>query len=351
MVSVHNGWNRLICGLTTVLMGTPLAAGQEKKSTERSPVSIRLSGDEAFRSVDAKPQRPRATLVQDAQENAAEPSPAAEEQAGFDKPFEIGLSYALVSDYIFRGINFSEYAGEGREKPNHQLSTSLLVDLEKLGLGPVGSIGFDTWYEWFAAQEKISGDGANIQEIDYVVYWSYDLERIATGLTIGWTHFSFPNWAGGGDRTNEWWFSLEHNDAWMWKWLFPDNEDGVLNPSLFFAHDWDLAKAAWMELAISHGFEFEALPHVTITPGIKLGVDLGYLGPLTGTDDHDTRFALIEYSLGIDFDLSGALSLPDYLGSLTLSPFLAFSDALQSPENHGTIQDEFYGGVSVGWSW
>ena len=33
------------------------------------------------------------------------------------------------------------------------------------------------------------------------------------------------------DRTHEWWVLFEHNDAWMWDWLWPGNEDGVLNPS------------------------------------------------------------------------------------------------------------------------
>ncbi len=349
MVSGHSGLARPACGLVAALIAVSSAAGQDGSAKGSPDELLRLSRDEAFRPVDTRQQRPAAQLAQDAEETAAEPTAAEEEQAGFNKAFEIGLGYTLVSDYIFRGINFSEYAGEGREKPNHQLSTSLSVDLEKLGLGPIGSIGFDTWYEWFAAQEKINGEGANIQEIDFVVYWAYDIEPIATDLSIGWTHYSFPN--SQVFRTNEWWFSLEHNDAWMWKWLLPDNEDGVLNPTFFFAHDWDLVEGAWMELGISHGFEFEAIPYTTFTPGMKLAVDMGYLGSVTGTDDHDTRLAYVEYSLAIDFDLSGALSLPEELGSITLTPFLNFNDALGGPESHRTIQDEFYGGVSVGWSW
>ena len=40
---------------------------------------------------------------------------AAEEVEEPALPISLGLSYALYSDYIFRGVNFSEYAGEGRE--------------------------------------------------------------------------------------------------------------------------------------------------------------------------------------------------------------------------------------------
>ncbi len=49
-------------------------------------------------------------------------------------PLSVTLSYWLVSDYIFRGINYSEYAGEGREKPNHQLEVKLDVDVARLFL-------------------------------------------------------------------------------------------------------------------------------------------------------------------------------------------------------------------------
>ena len=46
---------------------------------------------------------------------------------------------------------------------------------------------------------------------------------------------AFPNAqaANAQERT----VALEHNDAWMWKWLWPDNEDGAVNPSIFYAMD------------------------------------------------------------------------------------------------------------------
>ncbi len=49
--------------------------------------------------------------------------PQAEEPA--DSPFSLGVTYSLYSDYVWRGINRSEYRGEGREKPNHQLEAYL----------------------------------------------------------------------------------------------------------------------------------------------------------------------------------------------------------------------------------
>ncbi len=345
----------LTAGLLAVLLAAPVSLAQTAAPdapTGESSSLLSLMREDAFRPgrpASEAPVRPSAMLAEDSDDAAEAPDPVAEEQAGIDKAFSFGVSYTVVSDYIFRGINFSEHATEGREKLNHQVTTSLGVDLAALGIGPFGSIHFDTFFEWYADQKKISGDGANIQEIDYLVYWSYDIEQIGTSMSIGWTRYDFPN-ATAFD-TDEWFISLEHNDAWMWKWLFPDNEDGVLNPSFFLAHDFDIASGVWMEVAISHDFVCPQIPHLTMTPGLKLGIDAGWAGPLTGADGHDTRLAFLEYNVSVAYALSEALGLPDAYGDISLSTFLAFSDAFAEGGSAGIFRDEFYGGFGISWDW
>ena len=77
-----------------------------------------------------------------------------EKSDGWKKPIPLTftIDYTLASDYIFRGINFSEYRrrwgqpkNEGREKPNHQLATGVGLDL-----GDFGRAGGSVWFEWFA---------------------------------------------------------------------------------------------------------------------------------------------------------------------------------------------------------
>ena len=78
-------------------------------------------------------------------------------------PFKFVIDYTLISDYVFRGVNLSEYPGEGREKPNHQLNVNPEFDL-----GSYGAFGAVFWFEWFAGQEQLTpGYGHEIQEIDY----------------------------------------------------------------------------------------------------------------------------------------------------------------------------------------
>ncbi len=290
------------------------------------------------------------SLVPHKEGTDVEPPVAAIEESP-PAPLSFGLEYSLYSDYIFRGINFSEIPGEGRERGNHQLSVDFGVDLGPLferEAGSLGSLSFNTWFEWFAGQKKFdpASGGQNLQEVDYSIAWSYDIEPIATTLTLGYVFFSFPN--AKAANTQEWTVTLEHNDAWMWKWLWPDNADGVLNPSFFYAMDVVAAPGkSWIELGISH--EFQVAEHVTVTPGVIAAIDHGYLDPILGTGrSGSTRFAYLQYGLNIGYDLSTAMRLPAKIGSWSMSGFLYFNDALGNPEDNGTIQDEFFGGVSIG---
>jgi hypothetical protein len=269
----------------------------------------------------------------DAEEPITEPAEAAESEGGC--PFGVGLTYALYSDYIFRFVNFSEYPGEGREKPNHQLTTDFSYDL-----GDFGTVGFTAWFEWYAAQAQLNGSSDNTQEIDYTIYWSYGLDAMATDLTLGVSWYTFPN--DKAINSFEYFISLEHNDAWMWQALFPDNEDGVLNPSFLFVHDVDEQDGIWMEFAINH--PFEVFENFTVTPGWMVAVDHRYWADTT-------RFAGDQWSLVLEYDVGALLQLPESVGSLTVAGELYWNNPWGTLEDDGTAQDVLWGGMSVAWAW
>ena len=269
-------------------------------------------------------------------------------------PTALNVTYSLSSDYIFRGINRSEYRREGREKPNHQLTADVGFDVGQMFGEPAGTCGtleFGTFFEWYGMQKKLNpaGGGQNLQEVDYTVAWSYDIEPCDTTVRLGYTFYTFPN--ANGANTSEWFMGFEHNDAWMWKQWLPDNEDGVLNPTFLFAQDVDrgAGTAVWMELGLSH--EFAVCPNVMVTPSWKLGIDHNYYQAITG-DGHgnSTRFANMLWGLDMTYDMNEVLPIPDGWGTMALTGFLYFSDALGNAEDSGVIQDEFFGGMSIGWS-
>ncbi|MFH0980849.1 MAG: TorF family putative porin [Planctomycetota bacterium] len=267
-------------------------------------------------------------------------------------PFSLDLTYYLYSDYVFRGVNYSEYGTEGREKPNHQMTTDLTVDLGLLvgqEAGTYGTFCFGTFFEWYAAQKRLdpTHGGQNLQEVDYALSYTYEVEPIATTFTLGYNFYTLPNAKSG--NTSEWSLLLEHNDAWMWKWLLPDNEDGILNPSFFFAQDVEAADGgSWIEFGLSH--DFALFENFTLTPGVIFAIDHRYLDPVLGTGDGATQMAYIQYGLIASYDLAPLLHLPERMGAVTLSGFLYYNDAVGNLADHGRIEDELHGGMSIGWS-
>lgn len=265
-------------------------------------------------------------------DSAEEAEPVAAADGGSGCPVSLSLAYSLYSDYIWRGVNLSEYAGEGREKPNHQVAVDVGFDL-----GELGTLTYRAWFEWYADQKKLTGDGANIQEIDHTIAWGHALTD-NTDLTVGMTFYTYPNNKANSPYTIEYFVLLEHDDSWLW-----GTEDPVLNPSFFMAHDVDALGGVWMEFAVNHPFEL--CENLTLTPGWMVAVDACYWR------DNTTRFAGDEWSLVLEYDLASALQLPESAGSLTLAGELYYWNAWGNFAGEGTSNDELWGGMTVAWGW
>lgn len=263
-----------------------------------------------------------------------------------------GVTYWLFSDYVTRGVNLSDYVGEGGETPVHQLTTSLDFDLASgFGLGNEGDLGvltFSTFFSWYPHYDRIATDVSSFQEYDLNLSYSYEFKPLATTATIGTSFFLFP----GFKQTDsvELLFRLDHNDAWMWKWLWPENEDGVFNPYLSYAADIDYFNGgAWFEFGVSH--DFPVIENLTVTPALTLGTDVRYLDRVVGTgDEGNIQLAYAQYALTVGYDLSAALDLPESAGTWVVSGFIYFNQTVGGLKRKGIIDDELFGGVSIGWS-
>ena len=293
-------------------------------------------------------------------EKVGQPSapPSAPAKAkGWEKPIPVGfyLDYTLATDYIWRGINLSEYRGEGREKLNHQMTAGVNYDT-----GDFGKIDFSVWFEWYGANDNISGvnsDGS-LQEVDYTIAWTYDLSKICpkvpVELSLGWIGYDFPQISDDPGFTNEYFIGLALDDQKLLgeSWF-------ALNPTVTYYQDLDdvgsMGQGSWLEFGISHEFALADCPKLgsvpivkdlTVTPSFTLTMDIGYLGA-------GTRVATNQYGLDVGYDLGKALSLPKQYGSLAVTGFLKYSDAVtDGATNFGAnLNDEFWGGVSVGWKW
>ena len=263
-------------------------------------------------------------------------------------PVDLSVDYTLVTDYIWRGINNSEYRGEGREKLNHQLGVGMSFETPKCG-----TVGALVWLEWYADQERLTtNSNDHLQEVDYIAYWSYRIEPIATTFEAGWICYHYPTLSGDEGHTNEWYVTLRFDDAKLF-----GTRNGVLNPyfALYMDVD-DFKRGCWLELGASHDFtladleccgKMPVVKDLTITPSVVLGYDHRYLDKFFSTGRGSSRAANLQYGLDITYDLTSALRLPERLGRFSVTGFLKFRHAFRDD----LLDDEFWGGATFAWKW
>ncbi len=246
----------------------------------------------------------------------------------------------------------------------------------EVDLGDFGVIGGSVWLEWFSGQSYLTpNDGSDmLQEVDYTVYYGYSIEPIGTDIEVGFIWYEFPrlrhdSWlASDAASTQEIYFKISVNDGPLWKAVGVGNgEEAVLNPYLLWAWDLDLAPCSWYaEFGISHDFAMSdvgktpILKDVTVTPSWSMGFSNNWLNkftldPSASTGNEGRGYTSnwdgvqnMNYGLDVRYDLKSALNLPDqYCGDLYVNGFLYYSHALAG----GLLDDELYGGVTVGYGW
>jgi hypothetical protein len=298
--------------------------------------------------------------------------------SGWTKPIPVTFSidYTLATDYIFRGINFSEYRrswgqakNEGREKPNHQLSTGAELDL-----GAFGRVGGSVWFEWFAGQHYLSPEdsGKNLQEVDYAIYYGYNIEPIGVDAEIGFIWYMFPRVAAGdGASTQEIYLNLSFDESVWMRALGLNMKESILNPYLFQAWDLDLAAGGYYgefgiapEIALADvGCDgMPILKDLSFSPSFAMGWDHNWLNKMTldsdvlvkncnegrGYASNTSHLMFARFGGDLTFDLKSALNIPDqYCGAMYLKGFMYYSRGIAEH----FLNDEFWGGMSVGYEW
>ena len=287
-------------------------------------------------------------------------------ETGWRKPIPVSfvIDYTLVSDYIFRGMNMSDpkpgYAGqksEGGRWPNQQLLTGFEVDL-----GNFGRVGGSVWFQWYCGQPALTpDDGSNsFQQVNYNIYYAYLFQDIGLDVKVGYLWLDFRRLRIDTQEIN---LTLTWDDSILMRALGFDVKAPVLNPYLFIAFDVDFAAGGiYYELGMSHPFVLATLgcgntpflKNITVTPSMKIAGDRHYINKFSAlrSNTGTNQCQLDSTTLGLDvsYDLKSALSIPDqYCGSLYVKGFMNYQKRFDSAES--LINDEFWGGISIGGSW
>jgi len=295
-------------------------------------------------------------------------------------PLRVRLDYTLVSDYVWRGFNLTEYNGEGTERPNHQFGLDVALNLTDLAGSEanLGYVGARVWFQCYsglqsqtrkanAALGGSGGSGDHIQQVDYTLYWNVMFERVAE-IEIGVVHRTWPRlestalpaplsqYNSGDEQTGEIYAKVTLDDSGLF-----GRDKPLLSPSIFYGLDYDEAdEGSWIEFGIEHAFNFrdlgafdEATPlrYLTVTPSVVLGFDHRFLDSFgrfaRRRHSKSDRLAQLVYGLDLTYDLSGAVDLRREFGQVKLGAFIRFSDALRED----LLNDELYGGLAVGYEW
>ena len=284
---------------------------------------------------------------------------------GWRKPIPVSfvIDYTLVSDYIFRGMNFSDpkpgygQNNEGRRWPNQQLTTGVEVSL-----GNFGRVGGVVWFEWYCGQSALTpyDSDKTLQQVNYFIYYGYRFAEIGLDAQVGYLWLDFRR---SGIDTQEINLKLTWDDSILLRALGFDVKNPVLNPYLFVAFDVDFAASGvYYQLGMNHAFSLAAmglsdvpfLKDVTITPSMSISGDHNYLNKLSGLRSNgghnESQLDNIVYGLDVSYDLKNALGIPDqYCGKLYVKGFLNYSQPL--PDARHLINDELWGGISIGYGW
>lgn len=297
-------------------------------------------------------------------------------ESGWQKPIPLTFSidYTLVSDYIFRGINFSDPRisrgdanNEGNRWPNQQLTTGVEADL-----GEFGRVGGSVWFEWYCGQEAYTPEDNNktLQEIDYTVYYGYTIDPIGLDVEVGFIWYMFPRVASGdGASTQEIYTILSWDDSILWRALGMKVDEPILNPYLSINWDLDLAAgSSFYEFGVSHDFaladygcsDMPILKDTTVGLSWAMAWDYHWLNKMTldpsasagnegrGYASNTSHLDYLNYGLSVTVDLKSVFDIPDqYCGDLYLTGFMNYSQAIA----RHFLDDQLYGGMSVGYSW
>ena len=291
-------------------------------------------------------------------EEGAPPAPGDEDEGGQPAkflPVSFDIEYTMVSDYIWRGVNLSEYHGEGREKLNHQLDVSATAKLKDLGLADFGAVTVGVWFEYFQGNEaQDPGADHKLQEIDYTVSWAYEVRDTALTVEAGWIAYHYPHATDDAHETFEVYGKVSLDDSVLF-----ETDEPLLSPSVAYYYDYDLVNAGMLIAAVKHEFALDDLAQgtpvlrdITLTPNAAIILDNRYLdkaiGPAAGHSTHrSTRLSSFDIGIEAGYDLGKALDLPEDAGKFKLSLFANYSHGLY----RDLLANEFYGGLKLGWEW
>jgi hypothetical protein len=297
-----------LCAVTLLaLVGSNLARGQEVR-----PLKLSLEPPEP--SVYALPEAPRP-----------------EEGVNLGGA-NIDLKVTYLSDYIYRGVNQSDFIGDvtgrsAQSRANFQFDGKLEFNLDKF---PHPFIGI-------FANVLDSDPISNFQEVR--PYFGMEWRVRPFVFEVGNNIYSYPD--RSALNTGELYARIKLDDSVILR-----RDEPLLSPYIYAAYDYDNYNGWYFEAGVSHEFVIEKTG-ITITAVANVAYVLGH-GAFAGPTGRDTGFQHYEVGLIGRYSLNEVLNIPQRFGRWSINGYVNYTGQIA---DNLRAEDAVWGGAGIEWQY
>jgi hypothetical protein len=290
-----------------------------------SSSSLSLAADDPAQRQKFFPDSSGLTLQQEPESIYAPPQPPREDEGVNEGGVHIDLTVRYMSDYVYRGIDFSEVGG-AEDAPNLQVDGKVAWDLGKLPHPYIGV--FVNVYD----SDPIS----RFQEVRPSFGVDWPIKPLL--LSAGNNTYIYPE--RDEMNTSEVYGRIELDDSFLFSSQRP-----MFSPYIYAAYDYDLYNGWYFEGGIRHDFVFEDTGFVLTAladVAYVMGEQQYLLHPATSRDDVGFQ----HYDIGLigAYSLNTLFNFSRRYGEFSIEGYLYYTDSIEHDLRADT---QLWGGVGI----
>jgi uncharacterized protein (TIGR02001 family) len=263
------------------------------------------------------------SLLPDDDSVYAPPSRSEENQGSNLGGVNLDLTFAYMSDYVYRGINHTDFPGRAK-KPDVQFDGRVEFNTGKLPHPYVGI--FSVIYD----NDPVS----RFQEIRPYAGLSWTIRPV--NIDTGVNSYIYPE--REKFNTSEVYLKLTFDDSFIFK-----TEKPLFSPYLYAAYDYDKNQGFYYEAGLKHDFVIQDTG-VTLT----VAADVGYISHIEQMFIFVNKktYGWQHYDVGLigTYELNQLLHVAHRYGQINLQGYLWYTNGLDKDIGH---TDKMWGGIGL----
>jgi hypothetical protein len=254
----------------------------------------------------------------------APPQPPREDQGTNQGGVNVDLSFNYMSDYVYRGINHSDFPGRTR-------TANLQFD---------GKVSFNTGrlpHPFFGVFTNLYDNDpvSRFQEIRPFAGFEWSLRPIT--VAVGVNSYIYPE--REHFNTSEAWMQLTLDDSLLFR-----TERPLFTPYVYGAYDYDKNDGFYLEAGVSHDLVFEDWGLA-----FKFFADVAYMSHIKQqfifVSERSTGFQHYDVGMVVTYQLNSLLHVSRRYGEIDLKGYLTYTDGITRQLLHS--DSTVWGGAGI----